>query len=76
MGLNVLVSSPTSCNVVAILLMLMPLVTTDLYHLSPVLAYDFLSRCKFNTLTPRQTIMADFYSLALSHFSLPVRKPE
>ena len=26
-------------------------VTEDFFHLSPVLAYDFLSRCKFNTPT-------------------------
>ena len=29
-------------------------------HLSPVLAYDLLSRCKFNTLTPCQAMIFNF----------------
>ena len=35
-------------------------------HLSPVLAYDFLSRCKFSTLTPRQSLV---------ELCFPLRKP-
>ena len=43
-------------------------------YLSPVLAYDFLSRCKFSTLTPRQPSMVEVYLLAFSRF--PLRRNE
>ena len=44
-------------------------------NLSPFLAYDFLSRLKFSTLTPRQPIiMVEFYLLTFSPF--PRRKAE
>ena len=43
-------------------------------YLSPVLAYDFLSRCKFSTLTPRQPSMVEVYLLAFSRF--PLRKKQ
>ena len=35
-------------------------------HLYPVLAYDFLSRCKFSTLTHRQLIISLTHVLTLS----------
>ena len=43
-------------------------------YLSPVLAYDFLSRCKFSTLTPRQPSMVEVYLHAFSRF--PLRKKQ
>ena len=42
-------------------------------HLSPVRAYEFLSRCRFSTPTPRQPMVKPFV-LASSRF--PLRKPE
>ena len=42
-------------------------------HLSPVHAYEFLSRCRFSNLTPRQP-MAELFVLASSRF--PLRKSE
>ena len=42
-------------------------------HLSPVQAYEFLSRCRFSTPTPRQP-MIEVFVLASSRF--PLRKSE
>ena len=42
-------------------------------HLSPVLAYNILSRCKLSPLTPRQP-MIELYTLTFSCF--PLRKSE
>ena len=42
-------------------------------HLSPVHAYEFLSRCRFSTPTPRQP-MIEVFVLASSRF--PLRKSE
>ena len=49
-------------------------VTRDLStQLSPIHAYEFLSRCRFSTPTPRQP-MVELFVLASSRF--PLRKPE
>ena len=60
--------APTTDVNVAIL----PVVTEDL-PISPWFTpYDFLSRCKFSTLTTRQPMaMDELYSLAYSLFSRP-----
>ena len=42
-------------------------------HLSPVHAYEFMSRCRFSTPTPRQ-LMVELFVLASSR--IPLRKPE
>ena len=41
-------------------------------HLSPVHAYEFVSRCRFSTPTPR--LMIELFVLTSSHF--PLRKSE
>ena len=51
-------------------ILLMPVVTKDL-SISPRFSpYDFLSRCKFSTLTIRQ-LMVELYLLTFSRFLLP-----
>ena len=46
------------CNVA-----ILPVITTKgSSHFSPVLAYEFLSRCKNSTLTTHQPIIVEFYS--------------
>ena len=57
-----------------IIITILPVVTKDL-PISPRLkSYDFLSRCKFSTLTTRQLIMIEFYLLTFPRF--PLRKKE
>ena len=52
---------------------ILPVVTKDL-PISPLFTpYDFLSRCKFSTLTTRQP-MVEFYLLTFPRF--PLRKKE
>ena len=56
-----------------LIITILPVVTKDL-PISPRLTpYDFLSRCKFGTLTTRQP-MVEFYLLTFPHF--PLRKKE
>ena len=56
-----------------LIITILPVVTKDL-PLSPRFTpYDFLSRCKFSTLTTRQP-MVEFYLLTFPRF--PLRKKE
>ena len=52
---------------------ILPVVTKDLPIFLRFTSYEFLSRCKFSTLTTRQP-MVEFYILTSSRF--PVRKKE
>ena len=52
---------------------ILPVVTEDLPISSRFTPYDFLSRCKFITLTTRQR-MVEFYLLTFSR--IPLRKKE
>ena len=52
---------------------ILPVVTKDLFISPRFTPYDFLSRCKFSTLTTRQP-MVEFYLLASPRF--PLRKKE
>ena len=54
----------------------LPVVTKDLPISAPRFTpYDFLSRCKFSTLTTRQLIRVEFYLLTFPRF-FPLRKKE
>ena len=69
MGLNVLRYNNTIyCNVA-----ILPVVTKDLLIFPRFSPYQFLSRCKFSTLTTRQP-MVEFYLLTFPRF--PLRKQE
>ena len=52
---------------------ILPVVTKDLSISPPFTPYNFLSRCKFSTLTTRQP-MVEFYLLTFPRF--PLRKKE
>ena len=56
-----------------LIITILPVVTKDLPISPRFTPYDFLSRCKFSTLTTRQP-MVEFYLLAFPRFSL--RKKE
>ena len=56
-----------------LIITILPVVTKDLPISPRFTPYDFLSRCKFSTLTTRQS-MADIYLLAFPRF--PLRKKE
>ena len=57
-----------------LIITILPVVTKDL-PISPWFTpYNFLSRCKFSTLTARQPIMVEFYLLMFPRF--PLRKKE
>ena len=58
------VTNPTYCNVA-----ILPVVTKDLLISPQFLPYEFLSRCKFSTLTTHQ-LMVEFYLLTFSRFPL------
>ena len=55
------------------LITVLPVVSKDLTISPRFTPYDFLSRCKFSTLTTRQP-MVDFYLLTFPRF--PLRKKE
>ena len=56
-----------------LIITILPVVTKDLPIFSRFTPYNFLSRCKFSTLTTRQP-MAEFYLLTFPRF--PLRKKE
>ena len=56
-----------------LIITILPVVTKDLPISPRFTPYDFLSRCKFSTLTTRQP-MVDFYLLTFPRF--PLRKKE
>ena len=56
-----------------LILTILPVVTKDLPISPRFTPYNFLSRCKFSTLTTRQ-LMVEFYLLAFPRF--PLRKKE
>ena len=56
-----------------LIITILPVVTKDLPIFPRFTPYDFLSRCKFSTLTTRQP-MIDFYLLTFPRF--PLRKKE
>ena len=56
-----------------LIITILPVVTKDLPISPRFTPYDFLSRCKFSTLTIRQP-MVEFYLLTLPRF--PLRKKE
>ena len=56
-----------------LIITILPVVTKDLPISPRFTPYDFLSRCKFSTLTARQP-MVEFYLLAFPRF--PLRKKE
>ena len=56
-----------------LIITILPVVTKDFPSLPGSRLYDFLSRCKFSTLTTRQA-MVEFYLLAFPRF--PLRKKE
>ena len=56
-----------------IIITMLPVVTKDLFISPRFTPYDFLSRCKFSTLTTRQP-MVEFYLLMFPRF--PLRKKE
>ena len=56
-----------------LIITILPVVTKDLPFSPRFKAYDFLSRCKFSTLTTRQA-MVEFYLLTFPRF--PLRKKE
>ena len=56
-----------------LIITILPVVTKDLPISPRFTPYDFLSRCKFSTLTTRQP-MVEFYLLTFPRF--PLRKKE
>ena len=56
-----------------LIITILPVVTKDLSISPPFTPYNFLSRCKFSTLTTRQP-MVEFYLLTFPRF--PLRKKE
>ena len=56
-----------------LIITILPMVTKDVPISPRFTPYDFLSRCKFNTLTTRQP-MVEFYLLTFPRF--PLRKKE
>ena len=56
-----------------LIITILPVVTKDLPISPRFTPYNFLSRCKFSTLTTRQP-MVEFYSLTFPRF--PLRKKE
>ena len=56
-----------------LMITILPVVTKDLPISPRFTPYNFLSRCKFSTLTPRQP-MVEFYLLTFPRF--PLRKKE
>ena len=56
-----------------LIITILPVVTKDLLISPRFTSYDFLSRCKFSTLTTRQP-MVEFYLLTFPRF--PLRKKE
>ena len=57
-----------------LIIAILPVVTKDLPIPPRFTPYNFLSRCKFSTLTTRQPIMVEFYLLTFPRFLL--RKKE
>ena len=56
-----------------LIITILPVVTKDLAISPRFMPYDFLSRCKFSSLTTRQP-MVEFYLLTFPRF--PLRKKE
>ena len=57
-----------------LIITILPVVTKDLPISPRFTPYNFLSRCKFSTLTTRQPTMVEFYLLTFPRF--PLRKKE
>ena len=57
-----------------LIITILPVVTKDLSISPRFTPCDFLSRCKFSTLTIRQPMLVEFYLLTFTRF--PLRKKE
>ena len=59
-----------------LIITILPVVTKDLPISPRFTPYDYLSRCKFSTLTTRQPTMVEFYLLTFPRFPLRKKEPK